>query len=206
MKLHYFIVILLVVMFVPGCVNDGTFRGNEVIEDHTQQNKSNDREPSNSNSEIKKSLSYEEFETLFHEIKDHLKVEGYEVKSSTTGIDLTVVDKDLTFGSRDWLTVDGEFHMDNGSQSTQNSIFLENEQSSKLISVVIAYTESYMGEDMVYYLIDNDYPINQNLAQTTDLVTISYKNLIITVLQTADSQAENEETQKILRGVLEFLE
>ncbi len=193
-------------MFVPGCVNDGTFRGNEVIEDHTQQNKSNDREPSNSNSEIKKSLSYEEFETLFHEIKDHLKVEGYEVKSSTTGIDLTVVDKDLTFGSRDWLTVDGEFHMDNGSQSTQNSIFLENEQSSKLISVVIAYTESYMGEDMVYYLIDNDYPINQNLAQTTDLVTISYKNLIITVLQTADSQAENEETQKILRGVLEFLE
>ena len=59
-----------------------------------------------------------------------------------------MVDKDLTFGSRDWLTVDGEFHMDNGSQSTQNSIFLENEQSSKLISVVIAYTESYMGEDM----------------------------------------------------------
>ena len=43
------------------------------------------------------------------------------MKSSTTGIDLTVVDKDLTFGSRDWLTVDGEFHMDNGSQSTQNS-------------------------------------------------------------------------------------
>lgn len=131
-------------------------------------------------------ISFEDFRSLFNHMNKNLFVDGFKLKDSTVVPDLVVVDKDLTFNSREWLTLDGK--LSENSKSTQETLFLENEDSSVLLTIILSYTGSYIGEDMIYYKIDSDYEINTQLANATDLVTISYKNLVISVLQTTNDK------------------
>ncbi|MEK5036926.1 hypothetical protein [Sporosarcina sp. FSL K6-3457] len=149
-------------------------------------------------------ISFEDFRSLFNHMNKNLFVDGFKLKDSTVVPDLVVVDKDLTFNSREWLTLDGK--LSENSKSTQETLFLENEDSSVLLTIILSYTGSYIGEDMIYYKIDSDYEINTQLANATDLVTISYKNLVISVLQTTNDKKDFDITQNTLKKIINILE
>lgn len=199
-NLRILLFIGLVTFLLLGCTVKNQDSAEKIV-----TNTKNEEKETNKKSEIKKNniINYDNFTNIFNDLNKNLDVDGFKLKDSTIGIDITTIEKDLTFNSREWLTIDGV--MSDSPKSTQETLFLENEDSSILLTLILSYTDSYIGEDMLYYKIDSDYKINVELADSTDLVTVSYKNLVITVLQTAEGKKDFEVTKSVLRETIKYL-
>ena len=136
-------------------------------------------------------LSYKEFENLFNKFSDEVEIEGYMLKDSSAGIDAIRIDEDLSFGKRKWLTKDGE----SLTAPTQEMFFYENEERTRLLTITLAYTENYIGKDMLFYNVSSGYDINDELSNN-EIIALSYKNIIIHIVQTTTDDIEMEDTQK----------
>ncbi|MCY9544608.1 hypothetical protein M5X02_28655, partial [Paenibacillus alvei] len=131
------IILSTVCIFLVGCSNSDS----KIAESRT---KIGDTTIENT----KKILSYAEYQTLFEALKSNLKISNFELKTGTFTSDLTIVDKDLTYNKRQYLTLNGE--LDTGEpKTTQELLIFENKNQSTQISIRIAYTQNYIGEDII---------------------------------------------------------
>lgn len=149
----------------------------------------------------KKILSYAEYQTLFEALKNNLKISNFELKNGTFVGDLTIVDKDLTYNKRQYLTLNGE--LDNGDpQTTQELLIFENKNQSTQISIRIAYTPNYIGEDIIdWSMLSGLSNINEKLSEMSEIVTFSYKNIVFIVHQISESKKDIEITKEVIRSI-----
>ncbi|KOP28845.1 hypothetical protein ADM98_07860 [Exiguobacterium sp. BMC-KP] len=148
-------------------------------------------------------LTHEQYEKLFEHMNQHVKIHHFQLKASTVGDDFTVVDRALSFGKRRWLTVDGT--IDSGS--TQESLYFENKNQDTQVSVHFAYTDQYIGNDMLQYQSnDENKELNQELSNRSDLIMISFKNIIITVQQHSLNKVDPDTTQRVAQQMIDELE
>jgi len=148
-------------------------------------------------------LRHEQYEKLFEHMNRHVKIDRFQLKASTVGDDFTVVDRALSFGKRRWLTVDGT--IDSGS--TQESLYFENKKQDTQLVIHFAYTDRYIGNDMIQYQSnDGNKELNQELSNRSDLIMISFKNIIITVEQNTLEKVDPDTTQRAVQQVINELE
>lgn len=119
-----------------------------------------------------------QYERLFKYMNEHLEMDQFQLKASTIGADFTVVDQSLSFGKRRWLTVDGTID----TPSTQKTLYFENQKQDTQLAIHFVYTDRYIGNDVVQYQSSNGYKgLDQKLSNQSDLIIISYKNILISV-------------------------
>lgn len=138
-------------------------------------------------------LRHEQYEKLFEYMNQHVKIDQFQLKASTVGDDFTVVDRALSFGKRRWLTVDGT--IDSGS--TQESLYFENKKQDTQLAIHFAYTDRYIGNDLIQYQSNGSYG---------ELITISYKNILISVQQNTLNKVDPDTTQRVVQQVIDELE
>lgn len=108
--------------------NETEFVPLEVTEPYEQTQTNDDR------------LSYQMYQTLTERVQDDLNIDGYVFKDTSADIPTaTRVNQNLSFGKREWLTRSGDF--DAPIEPTQERYFYENEDSSRLLIITIAYTD-----------------------------------------------------------------
>ncbi len=174
-----FLVILSSAFLIAGCTDDAV----------TSKPKTANKKVTVTN----QIMNHDQFEQLFAHMNEHLKIDQFQLKASTRGSDFTIIDKELSFGKRKWLTVDGT----SDGASTQESLYFEDKKQTTQLSVHFAYTDHYIGEDMIQYSSSSGYDkLNQKLANQSDLILISYKNLVISVQQNKLSKV-NPKTIKL---------
>ncbi|MFC6464862.1 hypothetical protein ACFP65_07765 [Marinilactibacillus sp. GCM10026970] len=154
--------------------------------------------------DLERKFDYESFEQLYKRILKNLKIKDMDITHTENNNHFTAVDKSMTFGKRDILTLDG--NRDSAIDPTQRVLYLENEEKSILIKVIIAYTEQFIGDDMVYYSSDLSSEGLSELNKKSELITLSYKNLLFTVVQTTDEAIENDFTRKITSSLINIIE
>ncbi|MGG0815608.1 hypothetical protein ABE142_23530 [Paenibacillus alvei] len=149
----------------------------------------------------KKILSYAEYQTLFEALKSNLKISNFELKTGTFTSDLTIVDKDLTYNKRQYLTLNGE--LDTGEpKTTQELLIFENENQSTQISIRIAYTQNYIGEDIIdWSMLTGLSNINEKLSEMSDIVTFSYKNIVFIIYQISETKKDIDITKETIRNI-----
>ncbi|CAH1204327.1 hypothetical protein PAECIP111893_02224 [Paenibacillus plantiphilus] len=150
-------------------------------------------------------IHYSEYQQIFETFTKELSISGYSYKSGSVGPNIVIMDKDLSFNKREYLTLDGKFDMNN-TQPTSELLLFENEDSSKQLAIRISYTTSYIGNDLVDWSSSRGYSgTNEALAKKTDLVTLSYKNLILTILQTSEEEADMEASKTAVRSIISII-
>lgn len=154
---------------------------------------------------LEENLSFQQFSELFENLSSNLNIPGYKLENSTLGDDLTMIDKEISFNKREYLTIDGNYSPTN-IESSQETLFYLNDDSDRAIIVTLAFTESNIGNDIILYNITNEYGLPEEITEKNDLITLSYKNLIISILQSAKSSVELKDTQKSAKSIVNFLE
>ncbi len=150
-------------------------------------------------------LSYQTYQTLTEDIYKDLDINGYTFKDTSKRIlTATRIDKELSFGKREWLTRSGDF--DSQIEPTQERYFYENEDSSRLLIITIAYTDSYIGNDLIAYNINSGYDINEDLIHSESII-LSYKNLVIHVAQNSATPLEKiADTDQAALAITKYLD
>ena len=133
-----------------------------------------------------------QYEKLFKHMNEHLKMDQFQLKGSTIGADFTAVDQSLSFGKRRWLTVDGTID----TPSTQETLYFENQKQDTQLAIHFAYTDRYIGNDLVQYQSNGDYG---------ELLIISYKNILISVQQNSLQKVDSDTTQEAAKQVIHEL-
>ncbi|WP_214804943.1 MULTISPECIES: hypothetical protein [unclassified Exiguobacterium] len=184
-----YLILLSSVFLIAGCTDDAV----------TSKPKSENKKVTVTN----QIMNHDQFEQLFAHMNEHLKIDHFQLKASTRGSDFTIIDKELSFGKRNWLTVDGS----SDSASTQESLYFEDKKQTTQLSVHFAYTDHYIGEDMIQYPSSSGYDkLNQKLANQSDLILISYKNLVISVQQNKLSKIDLGTTKLAVKRIINELE
>lgn len=193
--------ILSIVLLFTSCNS----KENEPSTTSLNEQKNQVEEPSHTTeqeaSKENSTLSYEEYRDLYELIKNNLKIEGFKQIYNSDGKTLVAASRHLTFNKRDSMSLIG-----NDFKTTQDTIFFESKDKNTLVSINIAYTSNYIGNDMVFFMPSvNDDLINSDLKNLTDFMIISYKNSIIDIHQTSKTVADTDITINFANGVVDIL-
>lgn len=156
----------------------------------------------NKNAEI--ILTYDEYEAIFKYLVENLDVRNLELKASTLGDNVTLVNKELTFNKREYLTIDGT--IDNDIKPTDEQLVLESNDGKKNITIAILYTNNFMESNLVGYVNNKGFDnLNEQLVNGSLFATLTFKNLIINVNQVAIDKFDIDLTNEILQSIIETL-
>lgn len=175
------------VFLIAGCTDEAVMTEQKKVEvkttTHTNQKTNQTKHPI---------LNPVQYERLFKHMNEHLKMNQFQLKGSTIGADFTAVDQSLSFGKRRWLTVDGTID----TPSTQETLYFENQKQDTRLAIHFAYTDRYIGNDLVQYQSNGDYG---------ELLIISYKNILITVQHNSIQKVDSDTTQEAAKQVIQEL-
>ncbi|WP_214729527.1 hypothetical protein [Exiguobacterium sp. s168] len=174
------------VFLIAGCTDEAvTTEQKKVVKTttHTDQKTNQTKHPI---------LNPVQYEKLFKHMDEHLKMDQFQLKRSTIGADFTAVDQSLSFGKRRWLTVDGTID----TSSTQEALYFENQKQDTQLAIHFAYTDRYIGNDLIQYQSNGDYG---------ELLIISYKNILISVQHNALQKVDSDTTQEAAKQVIHEL-
>lgn len=193
--------ILSIVLLVTSCNSKENEPSTTSLNEQKNQVEETSHTMEKENSKENKTLSYEVYRDLYELIKKNLKVEGFKQIYNSDGKTLVAASRHLTFNKRDSMSLIGE-----DFKTTQDTIFFESKDKNTLVSINIAYTSNYIGNDMVFFMPSvNDDLINSDLKNLTDFMIISYKNLIIDIHQTSKTVADTDITINFANTVVDIL-
>lgn len=131
-------------------------------------------------------LSYQEFQQLLHDITENLAIPNYEIVETTqNNTTMIAVEKDLTFDTRQLLTVSG----DQDGMVTQERLALENKEKSNLLLVDAIYLENPIENNMLFWkLNEGSFSSNYELFNQYHENLISYKNILFKVMLITNSE------------------
>ncbi|WP_217585987.1 hypothetical protein [Lentibacillus saliphilus] len=204
MKKYVMIFILLLLLLLSACFRIDNSTDKVVNSPHSKSavHTNGVKDPIDIKRNTEEILDYATYQRLYEGFSNEVKIDGYHFRGSSGGIDAIRVDENLTFSKRGWLTTSGEL---SPLEPTQEMYYYENEDENRLLTITIAYTESYIGSDMVFYNVSHGYDINKELANN-EIIALSYKNLIINILQTTSNDLEMDDTQNAAASIIEYLE
>lgn len=142
-------------------------------------------------------MSHEQFENLFFELSDSINVENFEVKGKSDDTNLTVIDKELSFNKRKFLTIDGT----KDSPETQERIIYENTSENIVAMIDLIFLENSLNKDLVYWHFNRPHELkNKKALDIFDTAIISYNNLLVKVTVIDEERDSNK--VKIIRQFL----
>ncbi|MBQ6447031.1 hypothetical protein KGR20_15745 [Cytobacillus oceanisediminis] len=192
------VLVFTITLLLVSCV-----KGEEIIDDSSggiAETKENNETKNNDGVKTDPIISYTEYQSLFEKLVSGLVISGYSLDKSTLGNDLIIVDSDLSFGKREFLTADGS----NSWESTQETMYFLNKNKDRLLTITISYTDAFIGNDLVFYNSYEGYDLDESLINN-DILTISYKNLLFTILQTSTAQISMDDTVDAGKSIVRFL-
>lgn len=149
-------------------------------------------------------LSYEQYQNLIQAYGNKIIIPEFTLKA-WSGVNMVIVDKDLTFGKRQTLTLEGTLNTANVKPTSSLFIF-ENDKSDKQILVRISFHDKYIGEDLMDWSFTSGYEkTNKKFDDLTDMATLIYKNLIITVQQVSFNGVSSDLTKVAVRENIKLL-
>lgn len=154
---------------------------------------------------VEGSISFQQYSELIDNLSSNLKIPGYNLENSTLGDDITMIDKDISFNKREYLSIDGNYSPTK-IESSQETLFYLNEEKDRAFIITVAFTNSSIGNDIIFYNITNDYGLPEEISNNNDLITLSYKNLVISILQSAKDSVEKVDTLEAARTTVKFFE
>ncbi|WP_345242091.1 hypothetical protein [Pontibacillus salipaludis] len=210
-KIPFLLLVIIGILIVPGCVEkteqleikDGDLTKESTKKMYTENGNEVDIEKPHG----KDALTFEEYQQLFMDMSKELELKGLELKKATTGKDVKIVEKEATFGKRKYLTLDGTLDMSN-VRSTQESLIYEDRESTKHLSITIAYSKYMNGNDLLMWPSIRKYEgVNDNLVEHVDTATLAYKNVIIFILQSTDGseKADTVLTHDVITSLIDYL-
>lgn len=150
-------------------------------------------------------ISYEKYEEFFDYIIKNIDIEEFEIVGDTLGENLTIIDKELSFGKRESLSVEGNLNM-SGLKPTEEILILEDKDKKNQISISISYTNKIMDNDLIAYIANNDFEyLNKNLAERYAVTTTTFKNLIFTITNISEEKIEYEQINKINKEIINLI-
>ncbi|MCR8844651.1 hypothetical protein NQ117_13255 [Paenibacillus sp. SC116] len=196
MKVKHILFVMLIIVFLIGCKEqEPTPTPQKNTPSMTQSDNSTHKSIPNNDEKI---LTYPEFQKLAIDLEEKLKIKGFYFKNGSSNLpNITFIDKKLTFGTRDTLVLSGSMNPDEVPLPTHHLLIFEDHKDKSKVNnqlvVRLAYTKSYIGNDIVD---GNDNfgfsETNQSLAEATNLIILSYKNLIISVQLTSQDKADGK--------------
>ncbi|EGD50640.1 hypothetical protein TheetDRAFT_2539 [Thermoanaerobacter ethanolicus JW 200] len=147
-------------------------------------------------------LSYKDYKELFETMVKTFNIEGFKVKASTIDGNVTAIEKELSFGKREFLTLNGDFN----SPNTDEQFTIENEKQNIQITVGIYYTKNYIGNDFVGWIYNKGFAhLNKNLAEKNSTAVLTYKNLIVLVQYSSTSEVDISLMNNVMKALIEIL-
>lgn len=194
MKKYRVILLLLLLFVVISCSNQNVDTDNHSI-DHLE----------NTLSDQEKTLTFSDYQSLVEKVEQELELPNYQLKASTFDYSIVMIDEELSFGKREYVTLDGTQGLP--INATQESLLFLHEQEDSLITITLAYTDNYIGNDILFYQsVEGFEAIKDELTDHLDLLSISYKNIIISILQTkSDETVDIENTINAGKSLVHFL-
>ena len=159
------------------------------------------------NENVKKEeiVSYDKYEEFFDYVIKNINVEGFEIVADTLGNNLTVIDKELSFGNRESLTVRGDLNM-NLSQPTEEILILEDKDKKNQITISMIYTKKNIDNDLISYIANNDFEqLNKDLADKYGITTTTFKNLVFTIVNVSEEKIEYNQINKINKELINLI-
>ncbi|WP_419871427.1 hypothetical protein [Candidatus Pristimantibacillus sp. PTI5] len=157
-----------------------------------------------SNNKTNSLYSYEQFVELTNQLAEDIVIPGYEIKNYPLIPSIFIIEKELTFGKKDTLTVSGSL---NDQRPVQQLFIFENKDQSSQIHIRLAFTNTDMGKELVSWDIPTGYDnTSEELSDNTDLATLTYRNLVITVMQNTSKKTNLDITKSAIRGLMTALE
>lgn len=83
--------------------------------------------------ENRDAIPYEQYQEIFNRIVQEVKVDGFSYTGGSTGDNLTIVDPEITFGTRSYLTVDGTFDGNRPLTTVETAIFENDERDAAVL-------------------------------------------------------------------------
>lgn len=152
----FFHILIIGLLIIPGCAENTEHletKDEDLMEESTEKmSTEKDNEADIQKSHDEDTLSFEEYQQLFIDMSNELELKGLELKKATTGKDVKIAGKEATFGKRKYLTLDGTLDMSN-VRSTQESLIYEDPESTKHISITMAYNKNNNGNDLLMWLV-----------------------------------------------------
>lgn len=148
-------------------------------------------------------VSYEEFGATFNKFRDEMVFEGFEIVPESLGTSVIYIDKELSFETREFMTIDDTYSVD----TTQKSLEYYNEQEKIVLTVDFIYLPEAVGKDMVYWYNPSNASVNDIIRNTYAENMLSYKNVLIKIgmIAIADKNADDRKLAETTKQVVEFI-
>lgn len=142
----------------------------------------------------KKIFSYEKFIKIIKDIEDNYNMDSFEIIESSSNIqNMIVVEKDITYNKKQFLTNSGN---DDGTGETQERIIYKNKSDFYVIFDII-FTDYYIGNNLIYYKNCSDTLKNNEIFNSFSDALISYNNIIIKVTLISNKNNDNNSIELI---------
>jgi hypothetical protein len=149
-------------------------------------------------------IKYETFKNaLSIDILKNFTPDGFTLNGNSVEMrDITIIDPELSFNKRQHITVDGTATED----STQQAFYYDNKDKSIQLLLTIVYTNKDLGNDILQYQVNSGYEgFNETLGSKSDMIILSYKNLIVGMHQTATNKVDLDITQSATKKLIKKL-
>lgn len=149
------------------------------------------------------SFSYKEFDATFNKFRYEMLFEGFEVVPESLGTSVIYIDKELSFGTREFMTIDDTYTKD----TTQKSLEYYNKQDEIVLTINFIYLPEAVGKDMVYWYNPSSASVNNVIRNTYVENMLSYENILIKVgmIATVDKNVDDKKLAETTKQVVEFI-
>lgn len=149
------------------------------------------------------SFTYEEYNDLFSKMNKSLHLPGYQlVESTSIKKSMIAIDKELSFGKREILTVDGN----QNSNLTQERLIYKSDDSSRYTLLDIIFNDEYIGKDLLLWPQQTDTTTSIGYLKRYDTALLAYKNVLVQITSLSENKSVNpQEMEPLIKAVTSFL-
>lgn len=134
-------------------------------------------------------MEYKDFTSFFNNMNQDLKLSNYENLGGNEGVELVYIDAQLSFGKRNYLTLDNK----QSNLPTQQRIEYMANNGKSMAVIDLIYLETTLNNDLIFRsnpLSDNGE--NEFIRKTFAENIISYKNILVKISLFATDSNESE--------------
>lgn len=162
--------------------------------------------PVTENIENKNKITYREYQNFFEYIVENIKIDGFDMKTEILGESITFVDKEMTFGKRDSLTINGDLD-DSKSKPTEGLLFLESKDGVSQIAISLIYTDRVMDNDLLTYVGNTGFgELNPEFEEKYKVTVSTFKNLAFVIIGVSTESVSYDIINKVNMEIITLIE
>lgn len=151
----------------------------------------------------KEKISYDDYVSICTSANDSLNIGDYSKLRSQLGTDIVYIDKEVSFGRRNFLTID-----DIASELvTQKRIEYLSEDSQYLVVIDFVYLNSTLDNDLIYWNNPINVEANKFMRNNYGENILAFHNILVKtmIFATSNSPVSDVMLTDITMNIVEFL-